>query len=257
MSLKALIFDVDGTIANTERDAHLLAFNQSFKQLGVDWNWSNDLYNELLMVTGGKERIKHYIEDYLTDFDTNPVADNVVDFAIVLHKQKTQNFIDIISTGNLPLRTGIERIFNEAKDKGLRLAIATTTTYENVEAIIENSLGRAWIDNFEIIGAGDMVKNKKPAGDIYSLVLEKMNLTPDEAIAFEDSENGIRAATDAGLKSIITVNEYTVEHNFEGALVVLDNLGTENTPFTKISGDGTNHTFVNVDYLQELYAKNY
>lgn len=257
MSLQALIFDVDGTIANTERDAHLFAFNKAFEQLGVDWHWSNELYNELLMITGGKERIKFYIEDYLTDFDTRPVADNVIDFAIKLHAQKTQNFIDIVAGGDLPLRTGIERIFNEAKDKGLRLAIATTTTYANVEAIIENTLGAEWLDNFEVIGAGDMVKNKKPAGDIYSLVLEKMNLKPSEAIAFEDSENGIRAATDAGLKSIITINEYTTEHNFDGALVVLDSLGEKDKPFTKISGKDTTHSYVNVDYIQELYEQNY
>jgi HAD superfamily hydrolase (TIGR01509 family) len=257
MSLKALIFDVDGTISNTERDAHLFAFNQAFEQLGIDWNWSNELYHQLLKITGGKERIKHYINDYLTDFDTRPVADTITDFAIKLHAQKTQNFIDIIDKGDLPLRIGIERIFNEAKQRGLRLAIATTTTYANVEAIIGNTLGKEWLDNFEVIGAGDVVANKKPAGDIYKYVLDKMGLSPDEAIAFEDSENGIRSATDAGLQSIITVNEYTTTHNFEGALVVLDNLGEEHTPFEKIKGRDTQHTFVTIDYVLELYAQNH
>lgn len=257
MTLKALIFDVDGTIANTERDAHLFAFNQAFDEMGIDWNWSDELYHKLLEVTGGKERIKHYIVDFVPDFDFSPFADSIVDFAIKLHAKKTQNFIDIINKGKLPLRVGVENIFNEAKNSGLRLAIATTTTLANVEAIIINALGKEWLDNFEVIGAGDVVKNKKPAGDIYSLVLDKMNLSADEAIVFEDSENGIRSATDAGLKSIITINEYTKEHSFTNALVVLDSLGDENSPFNKIAGKDTKHSFVSVEYLQELYAENF
>ena len=255
--LKALIFDVDGTIANTERDAHLFAFNQAFEQLGINWSWSNELYHQLLAVTGGKERIKYYINDYLDNFNISDYANDISDFAIKVHQQKTKNFVNLISQGNLPLRTGIKRIFSEALSKGLRLAIATTTTPANVEAIITHSLGKDYLNNFEVIGAGDVVKNKKPAGDIYTYVLENMNLSANEVIAFEDSENGILSASDAGLKSVITINEYTKTHTFNNALVVLNNLGEPNKPFTKISGKDTNFNCVDVAYLQELYAENY
>jgi HAD superfamily hydrolase (TIGR01509 family) len=257
MALQALIFDVDGTLANTERDAHLLAFNQAFKEFDINWFWDNDLYHELLKITGGKERIRYYIQDYLQDFVIPSEFVDLADLAVKLHKKKTDNFINIINSSNLKLRTGIKRLLKEAHAKGLRLAIATTTSFENVEAIIDNTMGRAWLDNFEVIGAGDMVKHKKPAPDIYIYVLDKMGLNPNEAIAFEDSENGILAANDAGIKSVITINEWTDTHNFTGALVVLNNLGEKDKPFTMISGTPTSYSFVNVDYLLELYAQNY
>ena len=257
MSLQALIFDVDGTLANTERDAHLAAFNQAFATIGLDWHWSNELYHELLKVTGGKERIKHYITDYLEEFDVTPYAENVGEFAKIVHAIKTENFISIISAGDLPLRTGVERLLREAKSAGLKLAIATTTTPANVDAIITHSIGKQWLDHFEIIAAGDMVPNKKPAGDIYTLALEHMGLEPEEALAFEDSQNGIHAATDAGLKSIITVNSYTATHSFDDALVVLSDLGEPNHAFTVLAGAPTEHTYVNVAYLQELHQNYY
>lgn len=251
MALEALIFDVDGTLANTERDGHLVAFNLAFEELGLDWVWSNELYHELLDVTGGQLRIKHYLKKYNPDF----THDDLDNFVASIHALKTKIYVRLMDEGAVPLRPGVERLFHEARAAGLRLAIATTTTPANVDALIANTLGREALDWFEVIGAGDVVPNLKPAGDIYHWVLKQMNLDPNNAIAFEDSHNGIVSATDANLKTLITINEYTESHTFDGAMVILNNLGEPNKPFTMIAGDSADATYVNVDYLRELHAK--
>jgi HAD superfamily hydrolase (TIGR01509 family) len=251
MALQALIFDVDGTLANTERDGHLVAFNLAFKELGLDWVWSNELYHKLLDVTGGQLRIKHYVNNYLPEFKT----DDLDAFALSLHQLKTKIYVRIVDEGAMPLRPGVTRLFQEARAAGLRMAIATTTTPANVVALISNTLGEEALGWFEVIGAGDVVPNLKPAGDIYSYVLDQMNLDASECIAFEDSRNGIVSATHANLKTIITVNEYTDTHDFTGAVVILNNLGELNQPFEMIEGNPTDSTFVDVAYLQELHAQ--
>ncbi|WXU00808.1 MAG: Protein CbbY [Catillopecten margaritatus gill symbiont] len=251
MTLQALIFDVDGTLANTERDGHLVAFNLTFKELGLDWHWSNELYHRLLDVTGGQLRIKHYIKNYDSDFK----CEDVDAFAKKAHALKTKIYVSLVDEGKIPLRTGVVRLFKEAREAGLRLAIATTTTPANVDALIANTLGREALDWFEVIGAGDVVPNLKPAGDIYHWVLDKMDLKANECIVFEDSRNGIVSATDANLKTLVTINEYTESHSFDGALAVLNNLGEPSKPFTIIKGDATDATYVSVNYLKELHAK--
>ncbi len=251
MALQALIFDVDGTLANTERDGHLVAFNLAFAELGLDWVWSNKLYHKLLNVTGGQLRIKHYVNDYMPDFS----HDDLDSFAASVHALKTEIYVRLVHEGKIPLRPGVKRLFNEARAAGLRLAIATTTTPDNVDALISNTLGHEALDWFEVIGAGNVVPNLKPAGDIYHWVLEQMNLEAKDCIAFEDSHNGIASAMDANLKTLITVNEYTESHQFDEAIVILNNLGEPNNPFKMIEGNPSQATFVNVDYLKELHAK--
>lgn len=252
MVLEALIFDVDGTLANTERDGHLVAFNEAFKELELDWFWSNNLYHKLLDVTGGQLRIKYYLKTYRPDFE----CEDVDALAKKVHALKTKIFVRLADTGAIPLRTGVARLLNEAHSTGLRLAIATTTTPANVDALITHTLGADVLDWFEVIGAGDVALNLKPAGDIYHYVLKKMNLDPNQAIAFEDSHNGIVASSDAKLNTLITVNEYTKTHQFDGAMAVLNHLGEpDNKPFTILKGEQTKHTYVNVDYLRELHAK--
>ena len=252
MELEALIFDVDGTLANTEKDGHLQAFNIAFEQMGLDWFWSNKLYHQLLSVTGGKERIKFYLETYNKDFH----HDDMDNFIVEIHKQKTINYVELISNGSVPLRVGVKRLIDEAISSDLRLAIATTTTPANVDALITSTLGDDYMSVFEVIGAGDIVEQKKPSADIYNYVLGKMELEPCQALALEDSRNGLLSACSAGIESVLTVNEYTNEHNLEEALVVLDHLGDENNNFSLISGDATDRIIVDIDYLRELHAKN-
>jgi len=251
MSLKALIFDVDGTLANTEHDGHLRAFNETFKLFGLNWYWDSELYSKLLSVSGGKERLAHYINHCNPKLESNFSVKDIAD----IHKKKTEIFVDHVTKGEVSLRIGVDRLIQEAIESGLKLGIATTTTLKNVEALIMSTFGESAIDKFEVIGAGDIVKRKKPAPDIYRYVLDKMGLSGDECIAFEDSKIGFASATSAGLRTVVTLSEYTKTKNFEGALVVLDHLGEENKPFEIIKGGPTRYSFVSVDYLKELYEQ--
>ena len=249
--LKALLFDVDGTLADTERDGHRVAFNKAFSKAGLDWNWSVDVYGQLLEVTGGKERIKHYVKNFLTDF--NPP--DLDDLAKQLHESKTEFYLELLKTGKIPLRPGVKRLIKQAHDEGMRMAITTTTTYENVTTLLEQTMGPEAIRWFEVIGAGDVVPNKKPAPDIYTYVLDKMKLSPDECLAFEDSHNGICATRAAHLETVIVVNGYTFDHDFDGALVVLDNFGEPDRKFTVIEGDVGDFRFVDLEFLRFLHNK--
>ena len=251
MKLKALIFDVDGTLANTEHDGHLRAFNETFKFFELDWHWDSELYSELLSVSGGKERLAYYISNYNPKLESSLSIKDIAD----IHNKKTEIFVERVANGQVSLRVGVERLIEEAVDSGLRLGIATTTSLKNVEALMYSTLGENALDKFDVIGAGDIVKRKKPAPDIYRYVLDKMGISSDECIAFEDSEIGFASATSAGLRTVVTLSEYTKTKNFEGALVVLDHLGEENQPFEIITGSPTRHSFVSVGYLKELYEQ--
>ena len=164
--LEALIFDVDGTLADTERDGHRVAFNQAFDEAGLGWDWTVALYGELLQVTGGKERITLYVEKFLEDFELDEQYENLAEFAAQLHKRKTHFYLELLQSGAIPLRPGVERLINEAREAGLRLAISTTTTPANVTYLLSATLGKESIDWFEVIAAGDIVPAKKPAPDI-------------------------------------------------------------------------------------------
>lgn len=217
---KAIIFDVDGTLADTE-DGHRLSFNKAFADAGLDWNWDVALYDKLLKVTGGKERIKYFVSDFLTGFSK---PDDFDGFVKNLHAIKTQHYTNMIGEGNVPLRPGIKQLIHDAHAAGITLAIATTTTPENVSALLEVGLGKNWADLFAANGCGDIVPHKKPAPDIYFWVLEKLGLKASDCIAIEDSENGLRASQAAGIKTFVTTNHYTRNHNFAGAAAVFDDL---------------------------------
>ena len=229
--IKAIIFDVDGTLADTE-DGHRLSFNQAFSDEGLSWNWDVALYDKLLKVTGGKERIKYYISEFLTDFVKPADFD---DFVKKLHVIKTKHYTTMIAKGSVPLRPGIKQLIHAAHAAGIRLAIATTTTPENVSALLDVGLGKDWAELFDANGCGDIVPNKKPAPDIYFWVLEKLGLAAADCIALEDSENGLRSSLAAGIKTYVTRNHYTRNQNFEGAAAVFEDL-SELANFYQIAG---------------------
>lgn len=238
--LRALIFDVDGTLADTERDGHRVAFNRAFADAGIDWNWSVDRYGELLEIAGGKERIQHYLNTYEPGFQ---VPGNVKSFAANLHAAKTQHYRQLLQENIIPLRPGVKRLIQSAQEQGVRLAIATTSRLENVLALLSIALAPESPDWFEMIAAGDIVPHKKPAPDIYQYVLQEMKLQPEECLVFEDSYQGLQAALGAGLQPIITCNDYTRHHNFSGAKLVLSHLGEPDLPFEVLAGDVGDATY--------------
>jgi len=250
MSLKAFLFDVDGTLADTERDGHRPAFNQAFADFDLGWNWSVDEYADLLKVTGGKERIRYYCEKYDLPLRHDAAFDQLVKD---LHGRKTEHFVGLLSQGRVPLRPGVERLLGEAREQGIRLAIATTTTFANVEGLLNCTLGEEAMGWFEVIGAGDVVPQKKPAPDIYHYVMEKMDLEANQCLAFEDSRNGILSSTAADLKTLITYNGYTENDDFSAAMLVLDQMGEPGKPSAVLQQQGRSH--VDVALLQELWQQ--
>jgi HAD superfamily hydrolase (TIGR01509 family) len=242
LMLQALIFDVDGTLADTERDGHRPAFNAAFAEAGLAWRWDEALYGELLAVAGGKERIRFFCERHAPEFLRQRDAEaHIRD----LHAAKTRHYVALCARG-IPLRPGVGRLLREANAAGLRLAIATTTTAENVAALLPADL----LALFEIVGAGDTAAKKKPAPDIYLWVLARLGLPPTACLAIEDSANGLAASLAAGLPTLITTNETTRDHDFAGAVAVLSDLGEPRQPCLARRGALHGKTFIDLDLLR-------
>jgi HAD superfamily hydrolase (TIGR01509 family) len=230
----AIILDVDGTLADTERDGHRRAFNAAFAEAGLDWSWSVKLYGELLAVAGGKERIRYFIERWRPEL---PVLRDLDGFVAGLHRRKTRHYLELLRGGAIPLRGGVLRLLRQARDAGVRLAIATTTTSENVSTLLESSGEADLPDWFDVIAAGDAVLAKKPAPDIFLMVLAELGLDARACVAVEDSVQGVRAALGAGLHALlVTVNSYTRDQDFAGAALVVDGLGEPDAPVRVLRG---------------------
>ncbi len=213
----ALIFDVDGTLAETE-ELHRQAFNEAFIRHGLGWAWDRALYKDLLRVTGGKERIRAYHERLAA---APPLPD--ADIA-ALHRIKTARYAELVESGCCPLRPGVAALLAAAKARGQRLAIATTTSHGNIDALLSRALGRGWAADFDAIVAGDDVPRKKPAPDVYLAVLEELRLAPLDCVAIEDSANGLIAARGAGIPVLITRSMFFRDEDFADARAVLDDL---------------------------------
>ena len=220
MSLEALIFDVDGTLADTE-EAHRVAFNNAFERCRLDWRWSPDDYKELLKTTGGKERIAAYIA---TKTLSNAERKQLSALIPAIHAEKTRFYSAFVADGGVPLREGVARLIDEALAAGCRLAIASTTTAANIDALLGSALGARGIELFSVIACGDQVAAKKPAPDIYQLALRHLGVDPEQAVALEDSRNGLLSATRAGLWTVVTPTYWTEHHDFAEAGLVLPSL---------------------------------
>lgn len=227
-----LIFDIDGTFAETE-ETHREAFNQTFAAFDLPWLWDRPMYKKLLEVTGGKERMRHFVEI----FDPEG-ADRAVRVIPEIHAAKTKRYTAMIDAGAAQPRPGVRRLIHEAKAEGVPVAIATTTSLPNVESLIVATLGPKGMKLFDSVGAGDVVARKKPAPDIYEYVLRELGIGPDDAVAIEDSVNGLRSASAAGLRSIITPSAYTDDQDFTDAFATLSDLGEPGRSYRHLGGAG-------------------
>lgn len=246
MTLRALIFDVDGTLAETE-ELHRRAFNMAFPEFGLEWQWDQQLYRHLLGVTGGKERIASYMDE------TGYPADDPLRAQIPeMHAAKTRFYTGFVSSGELELRPGVLRLMGEALAANLEIAIATTTSVANVKALLETNFPAGIVEAIKIIGAGDMVTKKKPAPDVYDLVVEKLGFKASECVAFEDSRNGLLSAMAANIPTLITPGIYTDDHDFTGAASVVSDLGEPDAPNRHISGVGAEFDHVSTRMLRVL-----
>jgi len=221
--VKAIIFDCDGVLVDTERDAHRVGFNEAFKQFGIDAEWSVELYGRLVLIAGGKERMRGYFDEFgwPEGIDTDEKKDALI---LDLHVAKTKITSDLVAT--LPVRPGILRIIDEAIANGVKLGVCTTSNPKFIDAVLD-LFGAERKAAFDFVHAGDVVKKKKPAPDIYLLALETLGLPASDCVVIEDSRNGLLAATGAGLTTLITTSTYTIEEDFTEAAKVVPELGDE------------------------------
>jgi len=219
--MQALIFDCDGVLVDTERDGHRVAFNRAFEALGLGIEWDVPLYGELLLIGGGKERMRHYFDTFGWPEGRPESKDDLI---VLLHKTKTGFFTDIIASGQLPLRPGVARIVDEAIAAGVRLGVCTTSAPKAIDQVLD-LFGPERKARFEFVHAGDVVSRKKPDPEIYELAKQSLGLPPGQCVVIEDSRNGLLAAMGAGLPTLITTSAYTEGEDFTGAAAVVPELG--------------------------------
>ena len=251
--IKAVIFDQDGVIIDTERDGHRVAFNETFKEFGFDVEWGVEKYHELLQISGGKERMKHHLQ---TDgFGVEVKPEEVDELIKKLHKRKTAIFVELIESGKLPLRPGVKRLMTETMEAGLILGVCTTSNEKAANAVANGMLKDM---KFEFILAGDIVSKKKPDPEIYLLALDKAGLKGCECVVVEDSRNGLLAAKAAGMNVVATTNIYTETEDLSEADIVVTCLGDADGEkgTLKQGGDGLDYDgVVHVGQLVKYFSR--
>lgn len=223
--LEAVVFDVDGTLAETERHGHRVAFNKAFEQEGYPYRWSDELYRELVKTTGGDRRIARFLSEY-EDFDPEEART----IAKKLHPIKTQLFIDTILAGEVPGRLGVARFIKSLQQAGLRTAVATTGTTSWVHPLVKHLSEEGGFEPFEIVVTGNEVEHLKPAPDLFQLALEKLGLEPDQVVMVEDSRNGVRSAMATGGPCLAVQGEYALVEELQGADLIVDSFGDDEAP---------------------------
>jgi HAD superfamily hydrolase (TIGR01509 family) len=249
--MPALIFDCDGVLADTERDGHRPAFNETFEEVGVPVQWSEEEYGEKLAIGGGKERMASLLTPEFVRANGLPQdAEGQRELLADWHRRKTAHYKARVLVGQLPGRPGIARIVAEAIDAGWTLAVASTSAEESVWAVLTHAVGAEKAAQFAVF-AGDIVPAKKPDPAIYELAIERLGITPREAIAIEDSRNGLLAAVRAGLRCVVTVSGYTKDEDMSEAALVVTSLGDPGDAMTVLanSSQARPGEFVTLAYL--------
>ena len=245
--IKAFIFDQDGVIIDTEKDGHRVAFNETFKAFGYDFDWQDDEYHELLQISGGKERMRHYLHTQGFGVEVRPEDED--ELIKTLHKYKTESFIALLEGGKLPLRAGIKRLMQEIKREGLILGVCTTSNQRSAHTVAFQILKDI---KFDFILAGDVVANKKPDPEIYNLALSETDLKPEECIVIEDSQNGVIAAHEAGMHIVATTNYYTAREDLHLANIIVTSLGDPGGEKGKLIAGGEGLEYDGVLHARQL-----
>ncbi|MGW1882509.1 HAD-IA family hydrolase [Streptomyces sp. NPDC001970] len=223
--MPALIFDCDGVLADTERDGHLPAFNETFEEFGLPVRWSDEEYAEKLKVGGGKERMRTLLTPDFVAAAGLPADPAALEEQLAgWHRRKTEIYTGIIRSGAIPSRPGVRRVAEEAHEAGWTLAVASTSAEASVRSVLDLAMGPELAAHFGLF-AGDVVQRKKPAPDIYAFAVHRLGLDPAGVVAIEDSRNGMLAALGAGLACAVTTSAYTEEEDFTGASLVVTSLG--------------------------------
>jgi HAD superfamily hydrolase (TIGR01509 family) len=219
---KAIFWDVDGTLAETERDGHLVAFNQAFEALDLPWRWSEERYGELLAVAGGCERLVHDMQAQkrapVDPSQRRALAERV-------HQVKNEFYARIVAGGRLPLREGVGELLKDCGRAGIPMGIVTTTSRSNVAALLRRHLGEDWESKFATVMCAEEAPIKKPHPQAYLKALEALRLEPHETVALEDAPAGIAAAQAAGVPVIVTRSHYFPAAPAQGAVAVGPSLG--------------------------------
>lgn len=246
--LQGIIFDVDGTLADTE-EVHRLAFNATFRDFDLPWDWTPALYRELLAISGGRERITLFGAELRSRY---PSDEAFAEFVLTVHKAKTRRYAAMLKAGDVRLRPGVRRLLDSARDAGLVLGIATSSARGNLDTLLDNNLPAEWRSWFSAIETCESVPQKKPSPAVYEAVLARTGLAPETVVALEDTQNGARAASAAGLSTIVTTHRYTRDQAFPGAVLVVDSVGEPTQPFTVSQGDAAGWQYVDLDLCEAL-----
>ncbi len=256
MTLKAVLFDVDGTLADTEAKGHRPAYNRAFRKLGLEFRWGPKLYRKLLRQPGGRERLKHFVLHYAPDLGEQ-AAEAELDldaWVAKVHELKSHYFKRLMRQGRVPLRPGIARLMRDSCAAGVRLAIVTNASLRTLKPVLRYSMGPELAAEVAVIASGEEVQNKKPAPDLYRLALQRLGVHANECVALEDSEMGLRAATAAGVPAVVTVNSDTLAQDFSQAALVVSSLGEPGAPAAVLKGQLDGLPWVTIDTLRRVSA---
>ncbi len=249
MVLQAVFFDVDGTMAETEREGHRVAYNAAFAELGYPVSWDVTLYGELLAIMGGKERIRHYWAEH-------PELESLSESRIEqIHDVKARHFSDLVDQGSIGLRIGVRRLLDELASRQVPVSIASTITFEGLDALLRKNLGDSWQDRFQFLGIGDVVPVKKPDPAIYRWLLGQHQVDPLSVVTIEDTRAGLLASVGAGIATLITPSDYSRDQDFSEAACVASSLGDpgELAHWRLASGaDGSG--IIDVGFLEKLVS---
>lgn len=255
--LQALLFDVDGTLADTEGEGHRPAYNLAFRALGLEWDWHPRLYRELLAVSGGRERIAHYLDAYTPPLgdQADEIRRNRTAWIDSAHRLKTRFFRERLAAGQLGLRPGVARLLRAAAERGVSCGLVTNATRPSLALMVDHLLGDELEKAVTATACGDEVAAKKPAPDLYRLALERLEAEPASCIAVEDAASGLQSAASAGVPTVVAVNDDTRSQDFTGARLVVSDLGEPGAPPEVLAGPPPPEGYVTLNTLAALIER--